>query len=56
MTLARELGNELKTRAHVDAAAAKGIVERSCLDKVRHIDVWGTVAPRASGQGEGAPA
>ena len=39
MTLAKELGDELKTRVHVDAAAAKGIVERSGLDKVRHIDV-----------------
>ena len=39
MTLAQELGDELKTRVHVDAAAAKGIVERSGLDKVRHIDV-----------------
>ena len=56
MTLARELGDELKTRVHVDAAAAKGIVERSVLDKVRHIDVRGIVAPTASGQGEGAPA
>ena len=39
MTLAKELGDELKTRVHVDAAAAKGIVERSGLDKVRHISV-----------------
>ena len=39
MTLAKELGDELKTRIHVDAAAAKGIVERTGLDKVRHIDV-----------------
>ena len=39
MTLAKELGDELKTRVHVDAAAAKGIEERSGLDKVRHIDV-----------------
>lgn len=39
MTLARELGDELKSRVHVDAAAAKGTVERSSLVKVRHIDV-----------------
>ena len=39
LTLAQELGQEMKARVHVDAAAAKGIVERAGLDKVRHIDV-----------------
>ena len=39
LTLAQELGQEMKARVHVDATAAKGIVERAGLDKVRHIDV-----------------
>ena len=39
LTLEQEPGGGLDARVHVDAAAAKGIVERSGLDKVRHIDV-----------------
>ena len=39
LTLAQELGGSLDARVHVDAAAAKGIAERSGFDKVRHIDV-----------------
>ena len=39
LTLIEELGEELKARVHVDANAAKGIVERAGLDRVRHIDV-----------------
>ena len=39
LTLIEELSGELKARVHVDANAAKGIVERAGLDRVRHIDV-----------------
>ena len=39
LTLAEELGQEMKAIYHVDAAAAKGIVERAGRDRVRHIDV-----------------
>ena len=39
LTLIEELGEELRARVHVDANAAKGIVERAGLDRVRHIDV-----------------
>ena len=38
-TLTEELGKELNARVHVDAFAAKGIVGRAGLDRVRHIDV-----------------
>ena len=39
LTLLEELGAEATARAHVDASAAKGIIERTGLDKIRHIDV-----------------
>ena len=39
LTLMGELGREMDARVHVDANAAKGIVERAGLDRVRHIDV-----------------
>jgi hypothetical protein len=39
LTLMEELGSESTARVHVDASAAKGIIERRGLDKVRHIDV-----------------
>ena len=39
LTLVEELGSESTARVHVDASAAKGIIERRGLDKVRHIDV-----------------
>ena len=39
LTLMGELGQEMCSRVHVDAMAAKSIAERSGLDKVRHIDV-----------------
>ena len=39
LTLMGELGRETNARVHVDANAAKGIVERAGLDRVRHIDV-----------------
>ncbi len=39
LTLLEELGAEATARVHVDASAAKGIIERTGLDKIRHIDV-----------------
>ena len=39
MTLAGDLGMELKTRVHADATAAKGMVERRGISRVRHIEV-----------------
>ena len=39
LTLASDLGMELKTRVHVDATAAKGMVERRGISRVRHIEV-----------------
>ena len=39
LTLAGDLGMELKTRVHVDATAAKGMVERRGISRVRHIEV-----------------
>ena len=38
-TLLQDLGQESQIRLHVDAAAAKGIIERKGLSKVRHLDV-----------------
>ena len=38
-TLSGELGGSMQAMVHVDASAAKSIVERAGLDKVRHIDV-----------------
>ena len=38
-TLLRKLGqHEPKVRMHLDATAARGIIERKGLSKVRHID------------------
>ena len=39
LTLAVGLGMELKTRVHVDATAAKGMVERRGISRVRHIEI-----------------
>ena len=39
VTLAGDLAIELKTRVHVDATAAKGMVERRGISRVRHIEV-----------------
>ena len=39
VTLAKDLGMEIDTRVHVDATAAKGIVERRGISQVRHIEV-----------------
>ena len=38
-TLARDLGFETKIQLHIDALAAKGMIERRGLSKVRHLDV-----------------
>ena len=38
-TLAGDFGVEIKIRVHVDATAAKGMVERRGLSRVRHIEV-----------------
>ena len=38
-TLIKELGEENKVRIHIDASAAKAIVERTGLQKVRHLEV-----------------
>ena len=39
LTLMKDMGLEAKLQLHLDAAAAKGIIERKGLSKVRHIDV-----------------
>lgn len=39
--LLRDLGIDTGARVHVDASAAKSIIEREGLAKVRHIDVNG---------------
>ena len=39
ITLCSDLGSVVACRIHVDASAAKGIVEREGLGKLRHIDV-----------------
>ena len=39
VTLAGDFGMEIKTRVHVDATAAKGMVERRGISRVRHIEV-----------------
>ena len=39
VTLAGDLGRELKTRVHADATAAMGMVERRGISRVRHIEV-----------------
>ena len=38
-TLIADLGRTVALRVHVDAAAAKGMVERQGLQKVRHLEV-----------------
>jgi len=39
MTMMKELGKETEVRIHIDSSAAKGILERTGLHKVRHLDV-----------------
>ena len=39
MALMKDMGMSVKLQLHLDAAAAKGIIERKGLSKVRHIDV-----------------
>ena len=38
-TLAKDLGKKVEIRMHLDALAAKGMIERKGLSKVRHLDV-----------------
>ena len=38
-TLAKDLGRTMSVRLHIDALAAKGMIERKGLSKVRHLDV-----------------
>ena len=38
-TLVRDLGGDMRVQLHLDAAAAKGIIERRGLSKIRHLDV-----------------
>ena len=38
-TLMADFGQEIGARVHIDASAAKSIIEREGLDKVRHIEV-----------------
>ena len=39
ITLCGDLGTTVKIRVHLDASAAKGMVEREGLGKVRHVEV-----------------
>ena len=39
ITLCQDLGADIGTRLNLDATAAKGILERQGISKVRHIDV-----------------
>ena len=39
LTLMADLGRQARMQLHLDATAAKGIIERRGLSKVRHIDV-----------------
>ena len=39
MTLAKDLGRRVGVQLHIDALAAKGIIERKGLSKVRHLNV-----------------
>ena len=39
LTFLEGLGADYKTRVHLDASAANGIIERTGLDRIRHIDV-----------------
>lgn len=38
-TLLKDLGQDMAARVHIDASAAKNIIEREGLVKIRHIDV-----------------
>ena len=38
-TLAKDLGRTVKIQVHIDALAAKGMIERRGLSKVRHLEV-----------------
>ena len=38
-TLAKDLGRKVEIQLHIDALAAKGMIERKGLSKVRHLDV-----------------
>ena len=39
LTLLKDLARTIRLQPHLDAMAAKGIIERRGLSKVRHIDV-----------------
>ena len=39
VSLMKDFGKEAKIRLHIDSSAAKGILERQGLHKVRHLDV-----------------
>ena len=39
VTLAKDLGTKVQIQLHIDALAAKGMIERKGLSKVRHLDV-----------------
>ena len=39
LTLIGDLGGSIKARLHMDSTAAKGIIDREGLSKVRHLDV-----------------
>ena len=38
-TLAKDMGRKVEIQLHIDALAAKGMIERKGLSKVRHLDV-----------------
>ena len=38
-TLAKDMGKKVEIQLHIDALAAKGMIERKGLSKVRHLDV-----------------
>ena len=39
VTLMADLGLVMKARVHMDSTAAKGMVERRGVSKVRHLDI-----------------
>ena len=39
VTLAKDLGRRVEIRMHTEALAARGVMERKGLSKVRHLDV-----------------
>ena len=39
ITLMEDFGDSVKIRMHIDSSAAKGILERTGLHKIRHLDV-----------------